>query len=294
MNSSTVRYAARGGPPAASTRIVRVESSIGTFDAIHAVHQRHHFAAHMHEYYAIGVNEDGLSRLEYRRSRRVAGPGAIVAISAEELHTGEPMTEDGWSYRMIYPNREFIACVLGADADKLGAPILFPDGFIDDRAWAVRFAAAHALLFEPSCPMASEEILLELLHELAMKHAKHTVGAVARIGRPRQIASFAKQFLRAHYSRQVRLAELAEACGVSAFHLIRTFRDVVGIPPHAYLKQLRVGEAQAMLQRGAPVTEAVFSCGFSDQSHLTRTFKSVIGIPPGAYARAVRRSHSVG
>jgi AraC-like DNA-binding protein len=82
--------------------------------------------------------------------------------------------------------------------------------------------------------------------------------------------------------------ELSQVCGVSAFHLIRCFRDAVGLPPHAYLKALRVSRAQAMLQGGSSISDVAYDCGFSDQSHLTRNFKRVTGLSPGAYARLVR------
>ena len=100
--------------------------------------------------------------------------------------------------------------------------------------------------------------------------------------------SVARDYLEAHYAERVHLSLLAGVCGVSPFHLIRIFRRAVGVPPHAYLKQLRVARAMAMLQDGAPVARIAYACGFSDQSHLTRAFKSTYGFPPGAYQRATR------
>ncbi|MEP7348010.1 MAG: helix-turn-helix domain-containing protein, partial [Gemmatimonadaceae bacterium] len=86
------------------------------------------------------------------------------------------------------------------------------------------------------------------------------------------------------------MLELPGVCGVSAFHLIRCFRESVGLPPHAYLKALRVSRAQCMLRGGSTISDAAYSCGFSDQSHLTRSFKNVTGLSPGTYARMVRGS----
>jgi AraC-like DNA-binding protein len=71
----------------------------------------------------------------------------------------------------------------------------------------------------------------------------------------------------------------------TTFALLRAFRDETGLPPHAYLNQLRVRRARRLLDGGlAPALVAV-QAGFADQAHLTRHFKRVVGLPPGAYQR---------
>jgi AraC-like DNA-binding protein len=82
------------------------------------------------------------------------------------------------------------------------------------------------------------------------------------------------------------LGELAAATGVGPFALLRAFRAETGLPPHAYLNQLRVRQARQQLDRGVPPARAAAEAGFADQAHLTRHFKRVVGVPPGAYQRA--------
>jgi len=81
------------------------------------------------------------------------------------------------------------------------------------------------------------------------------------------------------------LDELAVAAGMSPFALLRAFRDATGLPPHAYLNQLRVRLARRLLDAGLPPAEVAAEAGFADQPHLTRHFKRVVGVPPGAYQR---------
>ena len=83
----------------------------------------------------------------------------------------------------------------------------------------------------------------------------------------------------------VRLLELAAHCGVSPFRLIRSFHRELGMPPHAWLTQLRANRARALLQNGEPPTSVAYQCGFSDQSHLTRIFRGIFGMTPGAYVQ---------
>jgi AraC-like DNA-binding protein len=64
---------------------------------------------------------------------------------------------------------------------------------------------------------------------------------------------------------------------------VRSVTDVIGLPPHAYLTQIRANRARAMLLRGVTPAAAAYRCGFCDQSHLTRIFKRLFGVTPGAY-----------
>jgi transcriptional regulator GlxA family with amidase domain len=99
-----------------------------------------------------------------------------------------------------------------------------------------------------------------------------------------------RAYLESQYATRVRLETLAEISGVTMFHLVRVFRAATGVPPHAYLEQVRVERAATLLREGLPISSVAFRTGFSDQSHLTRFFKRHLGIPPGQYQRAVRRA----
>ena len=59
-----------------------------------------------------------------------------------------------------------------------------------------------------------------------------------------------------------------------------------GLPPHAYLLQLRLGHAKRLLAAGEAPAAVAAAVGFVDQSHLSRRFKGAFGITPGQYARA--------
>jgi AraC-like DNA-binding protein len=99
------------------------------------------------------------------------------------------------------------------------------------------------------------------------------------------VVARARAFLEANAGAPVRLSEVAAVAGVSPFHLIRCFQREVGMPPHAWLTQIRANRAREMLLAGEAPTAVAYRCGFSDQSHLTRTFRSMFGITPGSYAR---------
>lgn len=86
----------------------------------------------------------------------------------------------------------------------------------------------------------------------------------------------------------VTLDELAAHARLDKFRLCRAFRELVGLPPYAYLTLRRVSLAQALLGRGVSQAEVAARVGLYDQSQLHRHFKRIVGVTPGEYARAVR------
>jgi AraC-like DNA-binding protein len=69
---------------------------------------------------------------------------------------------------------------------------------------------------------------------------------------------------------------------------MRAFRSRYGLPPHAYLVQIRLQAARRLLLSGSSVIESALATGFYDQSRLGRFFRRAYGISPARYAIAAR------
>ena len=95
----------------------------------------------------------------------------------------------------------------------------------------------------------------------------------------------ARQYLDEGYVRDVSLSELARACGCRPFHLARAFTTQFGLPPHAYLNNLRVTHAKRMIRAGTSLAEVAYAVGYCDQSHLNRRLKKIVGVTPSQYAQ---------
>lgn len=93
----------------------------------------------------------------------------------------------------------------------------------------------------------------------------------------------ALDYLETHYAAAITLDDLAAQTHLSPYHLLRLFKATYGLPPHAYLTQLRVQRAKRLLLAGQPIAAVALDVGFVDQSHLTRHFKRIVGVPPGQY-----------
>ena len=90
-----------------------------------------------------------------------------------------------------------------------------------------------------------------------------------------------REYVEAHLSETIDLANMAAVAGLSLFHFAREFKHSTGVTPHYYLLQKRVERAQTMLVRtDFTLSDIALASGFSDQSHLTRHFRRMLGTTP--------------
>ena len=87
--------------------------------------------------------------------------------------------------------------------------------------------------------------------------------------------------------------EMAHTAFVSKYHLIRRFRQAVGLTPHQFQMQNRVRKAQRLLSGTGTITEAALTAGFCDQSHFIRLFERYVGLTPSAYRTSCTQLRTV-
>lgn len=248
---------------------------------------RYAFRRHEHDYYAVGIIEEGVQRFSCARRRCcLTPPEGISVINPGDAHTGESATRTGFRYRAIYPRVDHfseLAREFGANAG--GAPD-FADPVIADGPL---FRELRRLLdaIDGGAPKLTQETLfLGVLAGLTTRHADRRPKAPPP-GKESGPLARVKAYIDDNYARDIRLDDLAREAGLSRFYLIRAFRARTGMPPHAYLESVRVRRAQELLRQGRGIAEVAYGTGFSSQSHLTSTFKALLGVSPGKFAKAI-------
>jgi AraC-like DNA-binding protein len=98
-----------------------------------------------------------------------------------------------------------------------------------------------------------------------------------------QAVATAKQYIDEHFCEPIHLDDLAELVGMTRFSLSKRFRQRFGVSPYRYVCQVRVRQAQTMMEQGLRPTEIASEIGFFDQSHLARHFKRLCGMTPRQY-----------
>ncbi|WP_309380666.1 AraC family transcriptional regulator [Cerasicoccus frondis] len=119
--------------------------------------------------------------------------------------------------------------------------------------------------------IAEEALLASGIHEA---HNAHLPPAIIR----------AERILTQHYTGPLTLDKVAQRAGVSKAHLIRLYRQHLGVTPARRLWKIRV-EASAKLLRntGLQIQEVADRCGFPSPYHFSRLFKQRYGVPPTKY-----------
>jgi AraC-like DNA-binding protein len=268
------------------------DGALAGLELLRASYVTHSFVPHAHEGFAIGAIEAGADRFAYRRGVCVAPAGALVLINPAEPHTGAAATPDGWRYRMLYPEATMLQQAATELTGRARAIPYFRAPVVDDPPLARALLRLHAALEAQAAaePLERESRLLDLLATLIERHAD-ALHLSAEIGAEPGLARLVRDYLEAHAHERVALADLARLTGASGFQVVRRFQQVMGLPPHAFLTQIRVGRAKRLLAQRVPPAQVAAQVGFYDQSHLTRHFKRIVGVPPSQYAGPPARSY---
>lgn len=84
----------------------------------------------------------------------------------------------------------------------------------------------------------------------------------------------------------VSLDQLADVAGLSKYHFLRQFSQVVGMTPGAYLRTLRLCHAARKLRTTSlPILDIALSVGFADHPSFSRAFARHMGMTPSEYQK---------
>jgi AraC-like DNA-binding protein len=259
------------------------DADLNNLELLHAHFLTQSFAPHTHETYAIGFIEHGAETFDYRRQRHTAGAGTIAVIHPGEIHTGGPLGAHGWHYRALYPE-PMLMTKLSAEIDCNHSNLPFFDQpVIYDVELFGELWRSHIALEGNATLLERESRLLWALARMIERYAHST--RLVRPPKPERYAvSIMVDYLHDNLPNNITLEELSQLTQLSTYHLLRVFRNAMGLPPHAYLNQLRIYRAKSLLLGGAPPADVAAQVGFADQSHLTRLFKRTVGVTPGVVA----------
>ena len=211
-----------------------------------------------------------------------AGQGLVVRPRA--VHACDSLDGGAYSYTMYCLGDDVLHSLARGLGREFRVVAATATGLVGNRG----FSAAMQLkecLWDDAGAMEAQEWLLVLGAELFNAADGTPPPAAEDFSR---MVGLAKECIDHRYAEPLGLDDLAEQAGCSPQSLCRAFSRHVGLPPHAYLNQVRVNASRIVLAEGGSLAQAAYSSGFADQSHCSKVFKRLVGMTPGQYQRGLR------
>jgi AraC-like DNA-binding protein len=125
------------------------------------------------------------------------------------------------------------------------------------------------------------KIKWEIVYRLLVGEQGSRIRHIATLGGQSNRIAEAIDRLRREFDRPIRIESLAHELGmsVSSFHF--HFKEVTGMSPLQFQKQLRLQEARRlMLGEDLDAAGAGYRVGYDDPSYFSREYRRLFGAPP--------------
>src|SRR5256885_12602445 len=139
----------------------------------------------------------------------------------------------------------------------------------------------------------SKLIQREIVYRLLHGPQGDRLRGIATLGDQSHRTAKAIAWLRANYTKPLRVEELAEIARMGMSTLHHHFRALTGMSPLQYQKQLRlVAARERMLIEGIDAASVAFEVGYESPSQFSREYKRFFGEPPMRDIKARRFTES--
>ena len=236
------------------------------------------FPKHFHEYYVIGLVENGERLLTCMNREYAIERGHILLFNPADTHAciqlGGTLDYQGINIAM-----DVMLDLAEEVTARRSLPGFSRNVILDEVAFCY-LRPLHEQMMDRFGGLGKEENLLFLLSHLIQKYGQPFE---SRIPECRHEIERACAFLEQRFAERIDLNQLCRFAGLSKSTLLRAFAKAKGVTPYRYLENIRIGAARKLLEQGVSPVKAALQTGFSDQSHFTNYFKRFIGLTPGAY-----------
>lgn len=243
----------------------------------------HAYDPHWHDSYLIGFTESGVQQFRSRNQRHISTPGKVFFLEPGDIHDGDAPTEGGFTYRTLYLDAPWLEREIATLFEEApgNCQLAVPELLIDDPQLARRIDNAFQAVHGHDLKIVRQSAIDDLLDGMT-RHLHWRQRGTTQAHLP-LVAQRARDFLHANLTADIGLDDVAQASGCDRFRLTRAFKQAFGLPPHAYLIQLRLARARQLLGRGLAPADIAADLGFADQSHLGRWFRRAYGVTPAYY-----------
>lgn len=91
------------------------------------------------------------------------------------------------------------------------------------------------------------------------------------------------KYIDENFKEQPSIDTISEYIGMSKFHLIRVFKEYVGVTPIQFLQSVTLNYAKEHLKESKSILDSSLDMGLSSSSRLHDLFVNIIGVTPKEY-----------
>ncbi len=141
-------------------------------------------------------------------------------------------------------------------------------------------------------PFLAPLITKEILYALLKGPYGITLGQVAMEGSNSYRIRETIEYITQHFDQTMRVEKLAETVNMSVPSFHRNFKQVTGMSPIQFQKQLRLQEARLLLlTESAEAAEAAFRVGYESASQFSREYARMFGAPPKSDIKHIKERY---
>ncbi len=140
------------------------------------------------------------------------------------------------------------------------------------------------------CDWGYEEMLTHLFRELLMTmHRRMTQKAPRVSGFIQDEIDRARAYFEDHYKEEISIEQYAASRSMSTSWFRRSFRNAVGVSPVKYLLEIRIRNAQVLLETtDYSISDIAALVGYNNPLYFSRLFRYARGLSPARYRKVFR------
>ena len=224
-----------------------------------------------------------LQRLLRSKTRIGAISGGVFPLARTQL-TGENPLSVHWCYEAAFqaefpeiPIHGTVICDEGTFTTISGASAVF-----DYMLTLIENRLGGDIMAEVACwfqhPFIRSGTMAQKVPAISTAQSQDLL--------PKQVARAIQHFAE-HIENPVQISEVADAVGLSARSLERSFKKATGQSPLTYYRRMRMNQArQLVLYTNDPIAEVAYMVGYATPGAFMRHYRETFGVTPISDRRA--------
>jgi AraC-like DNA-binding protein len=245
------------------------------------------FRRHIHKTYIIGVVVQGKRIITHLEGSNQISENEAFVLNPGQVHSCCSLNKSGHSYEILSISSHILQSIASQISEIPEKQPVFKKVNYKNKVLNKKIRQLFDLIYDPESDMQVESKIYSFLTYLVMSFSE-TPPLISSIGEQNDSIKRVCDYIRQNYAENLSLKKLAEVACLSPFHFQREFKKSIGITPHEYLSDFRIGKSKEMLLDSEDIADIAIQLGFFDQSHFSRIFRKTVGVPPGKYSKMNR------